>query len=101
MISEFGEVVEQLAHKYRQAGMIHAFHRSQSPSDIDKASVYFDLDTERYLARITCWSTGDLQMEILSLDDEKTVLDEYRRLTHHQEIEEVVAYFFEKLLQTS
>jgi hypothetical protein len=98
MIAEFGEAVEQLARTYQPAGMIHAFHRSQSPSDIDKASVYFDLDTERHLARITCWSTGDLQMEILSLDDGQTILDEYRKLTHHQEIEEVVVYFFEKLL---
>lgn len=98
MILEFGEKVEKLARKYQHEGMICAFHRSQSPPHISKQSVYFDLETEQYLARITCWSSGDLQMEIISIEDGQTILDEYREVTHLKEIERVVTYYFEKLL---
>lgn len=50
-----------------------SFTLTYSPESSNR-SVYADFDCEKYVGRVTCWSSGDCDQEIVCVASEETIL---------------------------
>ena len=50
---------------------------NKSPLDISNPSVRLDLDSDKYIARITIWETGDCCIEVIDIESELTIMDSH------------------------
>ncbi|RKZ50414.1 MAG: hypothetical protein DRR16_09780 [Candidatus Parabeggiatoa sp. nov. 3] len=95
MLKEFEKWLTEKESFLRQQGFTIAV--SHSPTDINKPSLCVDLDSDDYMGRIVMWNTGECQIEIVSVETEKTLLDNYRVVSTSSEFDNVFSPFFEKL----
>jgi len=70
---------------------------SHSPTDINKPSLCVDMESDDYMGRIVMWNTGECQIEIVSVETEETLLDNYRVVSASSELDNVLSPFFETL----
>jgi len=95
MLSEFEKWLTEKESFLRLQGFTIAV--SHSPTDINKPSLCVDMDSDDYMGRIVMWNTGECQIEIVSVETEETLMDNYRVVSTSSEFDNVFSPFFEKL----
>jgi hypothetical protein len=70
---------------------------SHSPVDIDNPSICLDIVSDEYIGRIVVWSTGECQLEIVNVETEETVMDNYMAVSTPAEFDKVFSLFFQRL----
>ncbi len=94
MLKEFEKWLTEKESFLRQQGFTIVSH---SPTDINKPSICVDMDSADYMGRIVMWNTGECQIEIVNIETEETLLDNYRVVSISSEFDNVFSPFFEKL----
>jgi hypothetical protein len=47
----------------------------------DNPAIRVDVETSRVLGRLTVWESGNCTMEVIDIESEQMLMDEYRHLT--------------------
>jgi hypothetical protein len=95
MIKQFEKWLSEKESFLRQKGF--AITISHSPTNIDKFSICVDIDSDDYIGRIVMWNTGECQIEIVNVETEETILDNYMVVSASSEFNKVLSPFFEKM----
>ena len=75
----------------------YEFELTKSPTDIDNTSVRLELDSDRYIGRITVWESGDCQLEIIDVESENSVMDCHALIEDAGNFSNTFEEFIEKL----
>jgi hypothetical protein len=59
--------------------------------------IRLDLDSDRKIARISLWNSGECQAEIIDVDSEKTLLDEHLDLNENINFDKAFENFLEQI----
>jgi len=95
MLSEFKKWLTEKEPFLHQQGF--ALTISHSPTDLDKPSLRADMDSDDYMGRIVIWNTGECQIEIVHVETEETLLDNYILISASSEFDKLFSPFFDKL----
>ena len=63
----------------------------------EKPSMYVDMNTENSLARVTAWSSGELQMEVIQVGSGKQLIVEARRAENPKEMIDFIVAFVSRI----
>ena len=95
MLLEFEKWLTEKESFLRQQGFTRAV--SHSPTNINKPSFCVDMDSDDYMGRIVMWNTGECQIEIVNVETEETLLDNYMVVSASSEFDNMFSRFFAKL----
>lgn len=87
--------------KENQTNFVHHGYESQylgSPTDISNPSARLDLDSDKYIARITVWESGDCQLEIIEVESETSSMDHHMTIGEDYDLGKEFADFMDMLL---
>ncbi|MFC0228475.1 immunity protein TriTu family protein [Serratia aquatilis] len=94
MLNLFCKWAEAKASKLNSDGFISRLHINKSS---DNSSAYLDLDGETSIARITFWNSGDVYLEVLDINTEKSIYSNNFRLNDFNDIDVFLCDFFKKI----
>ena len=70
---------------------------TKSPIDTSNCSARLDLQSDKYLARITIWESGDCQLEIIDIESESTIMDIGKFIDSTENMNRIFEVFLVKL----
>ena len=70
-------------------------------SPADKRSIRADIDTPKYLGRVTLWDSGECQTEAIDIATEKTVFHTYAVIQSPQDLDRLLKTFISELTSPS
>src|SRR2546430_19142 len=63
----------------------------------DKPSIRADVDTPKYLGRVTLWSSGEIESEAIDIETEETIFNRYKKVYGPEELYEFLETFLTEL----
>ncbi|MGL6234240.1 MAG: immunity protein TriTu family protein [Segniliparus sp.] len=79
--------------RFGSLGLTASISVSEGMGSLPKASVKIDLDSAARLGTITCWSTGETNLDVVEIESEEMVASKYFELEQEEETLEVLDNF--------
>lgn len=95
MIDAFEKWVVAHGNDFKEQGFVYEV--TKSPLDISNPSVRVDFDNDKYLSRITVWSTGECKLEAIDIETEDTILDRFFVLESDNDFDDCFSELFVKI----
>lgn len=98
MLKDFKQWAADRAEEFQEIGLRMSFHHGEPTS---KSSAYLDIDSERFVARITLWVSMELQFEAMDVNSGEQVIWEYHQIRNFEELLALNSAFIDRLTGSS